>query len=1506
MSTTASEKLFLGIDIGSVSLGYVLINQHRQIRKTAYLTHHGNIIQLLSAELKKNDLSRVQQIAFNHKAAEFFKFGLSVNEQVALIEGVHLQLANVGSVFVIGGETFGLILFNEQGQYQKLISNSACAAGTGAFLDQQAQRLGLASSAEISQLAETFNGEPPKIATRCAVFAKTDLIHCQQQGYSLAAISAGLCKGLAQNIADTLIKGVNLREPVLVVGGVSQNQKVIRYLSEIINCPIKIPEKAVLTGAIGCALLAHRNCLEAVLPAGLTPETILEKETQKKHYFFPPLAATKLVYPDFSEHSRFVIDNVEVDLYDLPAEKRIPVYLGIDIGSTSTKAILVNARDHKSRPLIGLYTRTLGQPIQATQTLLRVLQQLAEKHRLQFEFWGVGTTGSGRKFIQKVLNADLAIDEITAHARAACLLNPQVDTIIEIGGQDSKFTVLKEGQVTFSVMNYVCAAGTGSFIEEQAKRLNVPLDEYTARVSGTPAPLSSDRCTVFMERDLNYFLSQGFTKNELLTAVLHSVRDNYLSKVAHLNKIGQVLCFQGATAKNKALVMAFEQKLQKPIFVSKYCHLTGALGICLLLQEQHRRQSQFRGIEFYQETPLVSDDICGGCKNHCKLKIIQIGNERIVWGYLCGKDEADSQKIGGFDLLSRRRRIFSTQSYLEEHPICTHEADQELLLTDTNQLHFEAFMEKLKQIHSDLSWEKLKQLSQDWSFDKLKQFNLDRSLDRLYQSFEMNLMNLRHRLFTIHKDEIEAVKNKNKITIGLPNTLYLLEYIPFWELFFRTLGYSVIISTPAVKCLEKGKEIAGAEFCAPISNWHGHVQALSERVDYLFLPHIFQEGDAESASSKFYCYYSNYAVSMVQNIEGLASNEKSISPIIDFSKSAVYNLQQIYESLPPNLKFVQTPGELREAYSTAWTWFQAQKKQLIQVFLQQQLQIDDISVVLLGRPYLIFDPVMNKNIPAKFYKLGVKAFFQDMLPPLAGGIEKPGQEFIDWNHWKYGADILETAEYIGRKAGLYPVLLTAFKCSPDSFVLRYFKDILDAHHKPYLILQLDEHGSDVGYETRIEAAVRSFRNHFQQQRPASLSKLSPGLQRTPPAESTILIPNYDSLSCSLISAALGHYGFQTRLLEETPVSIISSLRLNDGQCLPISAIVSAAIDTIKKYELDPAKTALFINAIIRTACNLPQYPLMIKKLLEQEGAGFEQVQVFATEFEMRGFPLEVIYDIYCSYLLGGLLRRIGCRLRPYELIAGQTDRLLETARARLYQCISSGGAKESLFKEIIDEFMAMPIDSTVEKRPRVSIIGDLYVRDNDIFNQHLIKALENNGAEVVTTPFNYIIRMLAIKRNYQSWQEGHYFSLMRDKLLIDVLEKFEKRFFKIANRILDEDFPTFDISIFNKLKHYNLSLKHGGETAQNLIKIFCLLEHYPDIKLIVHVNPIFCCPGLVSESLFKRVEKEIGLPIISIIYDGTTTNPNEVIAPYLHFIKQVTTQSMTPKNMLLNEPAELL
>jgi predicted nucleotide-binding protein (sugar kinase/HSP70/actin superfamily) len=770
----------------------------------------------------------------------------------------------------------------------------------------------------------------------------------------------------------------------------------------------------------------------------------------------------------------------------------------------------------------------------------------------------------------------------------------------------------------------------------------------------------------------------------------------------------------------------------------------------------------------------------------------------------------------------------------------------------------------------------------------MKHIDMDDTLERLKESIGLNLLQLQHNYYAITKSEIESEKKDHTVSIGIPNALYMLEYIPFWNYFFRLLGYSVIISPQSKNLVNKGKEIAGAEFCAPISNWHGHVAYLNSKSDYLFLPQMFS--DDFKNEDRFYCYYSNYAVSLVINVESLHLEQKIISPIINFSEPDLENIRQIYEHLPAELKINQTPNNIHDAYTKAWRWYTYRKQKLVDLFIHKNESVRDISVVLMGRPYIIFDPGMNKSIPGKFNEHGIPTFFQDMLPTIDPKSNKAGREFLKWNHWRYAAYILNAAEYCGQTRGLYPVFITGFKCSPDSFALDYFREIMDFYQKPYLILQVDEHDSEEGYDTRIEAAIRTFRSDFLESKSIRVKKKEIKIDRAFPKGGYILIPNYDWLSCSLMSAAFEREGYKAMLIEESSNTIQSSLRLNDGQCLPISAIVQGSIEMVKKYQLPVNQTAIFLNTICNLSCNFPQYPMMARQLLKKESGQLEKLHIFATEFEMTSLPYDLIYNVYLAYLLGGLLRRIVCKIRPYEINPGETDRLLEKSRKELYECFRNKTSKENEFKQIVNNFKQISVHQSFETRPKVGIIGDLYIRDNDVFNQKLIYELEQLGAEVITTPFSYILRLLAVKNQSGLYKKGHYISMLRMKMMVEILEQFERRFYSIAKSIIDEEFPSLDDTILLPLKEYNLSLRHSGETAQNIIKIYSMIKHYPDISMFIHVNPLFCCPGLVSESIFKRVEKKTGIPIISIIYDGTMNNKNDLLAPHLYYIQQSLTK----------------
>ncbi len=479
----------LGIDSGSVSVSLVQMDINRNILKSAYQFHKGAIKETILKMLKEFDLEGLIAAAVTSSSPAVFKN--AYHSQLCLITAVKEYHPKAGSILNVGGENFGLIQFNESGDYESYHTNSSCAAGTGSFLDQQARRLNLESAEKLSEKAELNRDNTPKIATRCAVFAKTDLIHAQQKGFTLSQICDGLCEGLVKNISDTLFCEGSFRKPIVFTGGVSRNNAVVKHFTLLLGEKPITGNNSHLFGAIGAALLCLKNN-ELKEHSIKNISDIFIDEPRIRKSINQPLQLKLSDYPDFQSlehyqyHSSLMVDNnVKIDIYEILKPEN-SVYLGIDIGSTSTKAVLM---DGENNILAGFYTRTSGRPLLALQIIFESIEDICKRKNIRFRFLGASTTGSGRKFIGRIINADPMVDEITAHARAAYQLDPEVDTIIEIGGQDSKFTTLKNRMVNFSVMNNVCAAGTGSFIEEQAQKFGCSPEEYSSRVENVSSPL---------------------------------------------------------------------------------------------------------------------------------------------------------------------------------------------------------------------------------------------------------------------------------------------------------------------------------------------------------------------------------------------------------------------------------------------------------------------------------------------------------------------------------------------------------------------------------------------------------------------------------------------------------------------------------------------------------------------------------------------------------------------------------------------------------------------------------------------------------------------------------------------------------------------------------------------------------------------------------------------------------------------------------------------------------
>ncbi|MBW2459389.1 MAG: CoA activase, partial [Deltaproteobacteria bacterium] len=543
------------------------------------------------------------------------------------------------------------------------------------------------------------------------------------------------------------------------------------------------------------------------------------------------------------------------------------------------------------------------------------------------------------------------------------------------------------------------------------------------------------------------------------------------------------------------------------------------------------------------------------------------------------------------------------------------------------------------------------------------------------------------------------------------------------------------------------------------------------------------------------------------------------------------------------------------------------------------------AVVLLGRPYTCLPRQMNKGIPVIIAALGVKAFFQDMIRPAPEHAEEIA-ELLETVHWHFAAEILTAACVVARTPGLYPVLVTSFKCTPDACTVDYVRRLCDRYEKPYLVLELDEHDSALGYETRIEAGIAAFRNHHAQaQRRRRAPRALP--IHYPPSTSvrgrTLFLPQWDDLACPLLAANLNRVGIPTYVLSDGPDTTQKGMRRNSGQCAPLTIIAQGFIEAVEERGMDPGQTVLWcIESQI--ACNLGMFASVLRSMLAETGRGFERATVFPGEISMVDLTLRGALDVFFAYMFAGYLRRMACRVRPYERQPGEADRALAAGLAAFQDVFAGRRDKLETVVEVVDRFAA--IDVTPRDRPRVAIFGDMFTRDNDSQNQDLIRFIEQHGGEAVTTPYSEYVKVVAESYLRRWLREGKVLSVAVHRSLLATARHLERRFATEFARVLGP-LPRAALggTMEEVLAPYGVTERHTGETVDNLLKIASLLQDDPDLSLFVQANPAFCCPSLVTEAMAARIEEVTGVPVVTVTYDGTIAPKNDVIVPYLAFAR---------------------
>ncbi|MBN2103639.1 hypothetical protein JW835_06320 [bacterium] len=988
----------IGVDIGSVSLKMAVFTSgttdlsplHFQFLERSgqsvwlspYIRHQGEpfrcfrtLTETLLTRLPEDKACGIWMTGRGGKAVAK-QLGLPyIQEFLATAEGTGRLYPEVNTIFEMGGESAKFLgIHHENGQIQihDYGMNGECAAGTGLFFDQQADRLKYQVE-EVGQVIRNAR-RTACIAGRCSVFAKTDMIHAQQRGYQPEEILKGLCEAVVRNFKGTVTKGKHIRDKVAFIGGMAANEGVvnaIRPLFGFTDDMLVVPEYHFWMSAIGAALLGMRKTSAAVaMPISFSSrDTVPEFPTEGK------LSLKKVKLIDDQDAS-----------FQFPEQGVTDAFLGLDIGSVSTNLALITP---EGKLIHGIYRMTEGRPIDVVQSMFReIIQQFGNRLRIR----GAGTTGSGRELIGLLIGADVIKDEITAHKTGAIhvgqkYLNRSVDTIFEIGGQDSKFISIKDGVVIDFALNDACAAGTGSFLEEQAHQIGIQIkDEFASLALQSEHPLKlGERCTVFMEKEMIPYLRRGILKKDIVAGLSLSVVHNYLNRVVKKRPIGQSIFFQGGTAYNHAVAAAFSTVLNKEIIVPPHNGIMGAIGAALLSRLSENKKSKFRGWDLSQMHWKFREFTCKGCSNACTIQEFNINGEKSYWGDKCS----------------------------------------------------DRYRKRTKSIHRA----------------------------KIYDLFE-----LRERM-TFPKSKTESEKFIG--TVGIPRALHLFDRFPFWQAYFETLGFRIVLSASTHQnTIHRGIESTVAEPCFPVQTAHGHLaQLLDADADFIFMPNVVNESSQGKTIESFICPWTQTAPLVASH-----------SPLLDTLQDRLFcpNVQFrmtdriIEKSLYQQIRGLYRVGRQkhRRAFYTARTVQQRFQEviknhgqQVVRKIKNEGLQ----GIVLTGRPYNLYDSGLNLNIPGKLRDIyGMNVIPMDFLPTDHVDIS----DVHDHMFWKYGYRILQACRWTRDYPDLQVIYLSNFKCGPDSYIRHYVEEALG---RPFLFLQLDSHSNDAGIMTRIEAFLESKR-----------------------------------------------------------------------------------------------------------------------------------------------------------------------------------------------------------------------------------------------------------------------------------------------------------------------------------------------------------------------------------------------------------------------------------------------
>lgn len=657
-------KASVGICIGASSISIVQAQQNAesiQITNVRTVSHEGNPRKILEEFFVQNDLSGKSVVVTGRKFRNLVNT-VSISEPEAIEETLsYIKLSEkYNAIASLGGENFIIYCINDSGGIDNVLSGNKCASGTGEFFLQQIRRMNLS----LEEALKLANDEKYYVVSgRCSVFCKSDCTHALNKGIDKGLVVSGLCKMIADKTIELLAKQRSGK--ILLIGGVSQNKTVTRFIKD------KYPDSLVLNES------SYFEALGAAIK-GLKIECTFSSENifrNNKHTFSTLLplkkADGKVIFKTLNKAE------------PLPEDECI---LGLDVGSTTTKAVII--RRHDNALIAGIYLRTNGNPVQAS---VNCYKALLEQLKVPVKITGLGTTGSGRHISALHAMTRGVVNEIIAHAVAAAHFDKDVDTIFEIGGQDAKYTHLTNGIASDYSMNEACSAGTGSFLEESAKEtLNINYTDIAEIALTAESPLNfNDQCAAFISSDIKTASHEGAHREDIVAGLVYSVCMNYVNRVKGNRPSGRKIFMQGGVCYNRAVPYAMSNLVNKEIIVPPEPGLMGAFGVALEIKNRINlgflEKGKFElGELVNRKFEHVKDFICAGGSDHCDRKcniaVIKIDDRKYPFGGACSKyynerSNENSEPAKNNYVKLRQNLVFNSLE-IAENPVEKHDETQ--------------------------------------------------------------------------------------------------------------------------------------------------------------------------------------------------------------------------------------------------------------------------------------------------------------------------------------------------------------------------------------------------------------------------------------------------------------------------------------------------------------------------------------------------------------------------------------------------------------------------------------------------------------------------------------------------------------------------------------------------------------------------------------------------------------------------------------------------------------